>query len=300
MKIQLLAIAAILALIPLAQSASAQSMPEWVKNNAGWWADGMISESEFVSAIQYLIKENIITIPPTQVSAQQSQGIPDWVKNTASWWSQGLISDGEFVNGIQHLISVGIITIDSGDAPSSEMSESKGAMSGTSDSELNRLQSDLQACSEIKKAYDRLNCERDAEQALTGYDYRINGQAFQVGPITYYYKGNDFEITSSGQAILNISIFAANTGSETTTLTCTSPQICNYDVWNGDKAFKYSGMDFTNGAIVLDPGQSREFSMLFGPNIGYGGTEFEYHEGKEYVFRVSESFGSVAIPLTLR
>jgi hypothetical protein len=52
---------------------------------------------------------------------------------------------------------------------------------------------------------------------------------------------------------LSIRMLAENTGSNIVSLNCTSPQICNYDVWDGSKAFKYSGMDFTNGAIVINP-----------------------------------------------
>jgi hypothetical protein len=80
---------------------------------------------------------------------------------------------------------------------------------------------------------------------------------------------------------------------------CTGPSICNYDVWNGQKAYKYSGMDFTNGQIVLKPGESAIFNMLFGPNIGYGGTKFEYDPSKDYYFRISEPYGSASIPLNL-
>ena len=37
-------------------------IPDWIKNNAGWWADGQIDDSAFVSGIQYLIKVGIIVI----------------------------------------------------------------------------------------------------------------------------------------------------------------------------------------------------------------------------------------------
>ena len=33
------------------------SVPEWVKNNAGWWADGQIPDSAFIDGIEYLIKD---------------------------------------------------------------------------------------------------------------------------------------------------------------------------------------------------------------------------------------------------
>ena len=39
------------------------SIPEWVKNNAGWWAvEGKISDTEFTMALQYLVKTGIITV----------------------------------------------------------------------------------------------------------------------------------------------------------------------------------------------------------------------------------------------
>jgi len=38
------------------------SIPEWVKNNAGWWIEGKISDTEFALALQYLVKAGIITV----------------------------------------------------------------------------------------------------------------------------------------------------------------------------------------------------------------------------------------------
>ena len=39
-----------------------EQIPSWIKNNAGWWADGSIDDSSFVQGIQYLIKEGIMKI----------------------------------------------------------------------------------------------------------------------------------------------------------------------------------------------------------------------------------------------
>jgi len=38
------------------------SIPEWVKNNAEWWIEGKISDTEFAMALQYLVKTGIITV----------------------------------------------------------------------------------------------------------------------------------------------------------------------------------------------------------------------------------------------
>ena len=37
------------------------NIPVWIKNNAGWWADGAIEDDSFIQGIQFLIKEGIIT-----------------------------------------------------------------------------------------------------------------------------------------------------------------------------------------------------------------------------------------------
>ena len=37
-------------------------LPEWIKNNAGWWADDAIEEKEFLSALDYLLSNEILKI----------------------------------------------------------------------------------------------------------------------------------------------------------------------------------------------------------------------------------------------
>ena len=226
--------------------------------------------------------------------------VPAWVKNNAGWWADGAISDGEFVNGIQHLMMTGLISVVLDEEPQQMISTSKN-----NDSKLTALEVELEQCSEIIKAYDRLNCERDSKHEITAYTYKEISQALEVGPITYYWpgfdiEGNSFEITSSGQALLKLRILVENTGSsQNEALFCTGPAVCNYDVTNGNKAYKYSGMDFTNGQVIVKPGESKIFNMFFGLNIGGGGTTFEYDSGKDYHFRIAESFGSASIPLNL-
>jgi len=50
-------------------SAEPNTIPDWVKNNAKWWADGQIGESDYISSLQFLINQDIIKIPITQVAA---------------------------------------------------------------------------------------------------------------------------------------------------------------------------------------------------------------------------------------
>jgi len=51
------------ATIPLGQSVQAQSLvPEWVKSNAGWWAEGTVDDTTFLNGITYLVENGIINV----------------------------------------------------------------------------------------------------------------------------------------------------------------------------------------------------------------------------------------------
>jgi hypothetical protein len=43
-------------------SVSIDNIPNWIKTNAGWWADGSIDEKSFIQGIEYLIEQGIITV----------------------------------------------------------------------------------------------------------------------------------------------------------------------------------------------------------------------------------------------
>jgi len=38
------------------------SIPEWIKNNAMWWAEGTIDDDAFIQGIEFLAKQGIIQI----------------------------------------------------------------------------------------------------------------------------------------------------------------------------------------------------------------------------------------------
>src|SRR3972149_2380322 len=46
------------------------NIPQWVKNNALWWGQGSISDSDFMSAISFLIEKKLISVPSQEVSEQ--------------------------------------------------------------------------------------------------------------------------------------------------------------------------------------------------------------------------------------
>lgn len=304
--ILVLSAALVASLVSASAAPAFAEVPPWIKNNAAWWSEGQISEAEFLAGIAYLISSGIITVPDDpapdggsgDAAGAQEEGVPEWVKNNAAWWADDLISDDDFLNGIQYLVRAGLITVP---APAES---GNAAEAGAADPVLAELEAQLAECAKITKAYKRIDCEKPVKQAILLHDYRTNADLFSVGPINYYWfgmgsEGNSFEITSSGQALLSIRMLAENTSDEIKALDCTSPSLCNYDVWDGSTAFRYAGTDFTSGQIALNPGDAREFNMLFGPNVGYGGSQFLYDESKEYHFRINESFGSMMVPLDL-
>ena len=48
--------------ISLQASGQNYNIPDWVKNNAKWWSEGQIGDSDFISAIKYLIENDILVI----------------------------------------------------------------------------------------------------------------------------------------------------------------------------------------------------------------------------------------------
>ncbi|MCH6586408.1 MAG: peptidase, partial [Thaumarchaeota archaeon] len=88
------------------------SVPDWIKTSTGFWVDGMTSNDEFVQAIEFLINNDIIIIPPTSGGSGGSTEIPSWIKTTAGFWVDGFSTDKEFVAAIQFLIKEGIMKID--------------------------------------------------------------------------------------------------------------------------------------------------------------------------------------------
>ena len=74
----------LLFLIPLTSTSFSQQVPDWVKNTAGWWATDKISEQEFVTAIEFLIKSGIISVSNSDCSPREdinANGIPDEIED---------------------------------------------------------------------------------------------------------------------------------------------------------------------------------------------------------------------------
>ena len=46
----------------MSQEKADSLIPEWIKNNAGWWAEGAIDDGSFVQGIQFMIKEGLMKV----------------------------------------------------------------------------------------------------------------------------------------------------------------------------------------------------------------------------------------------
>ena len=102
-----------LLIILSSQNVFAQEVPSWIKNSAGWWADGSIGDADFLNGIEYLVNEKVIFVDSSHLTEKKSKEIPPWIKNSAGWWADGSIGDADFLNGIEYLVSNGIISVES-------------------------------------------------------------------------------------------------------------------------------------------------------------------------------------------
>ena len=87
------------------------SIPDWIRSNAAWWADGQIDDNTFIQGIEYMIKNQIIVIHLIQQETLESKEIPSWIRSNAAWWADGQIDDNTFIQGLEFLIQKGVIRV---------------------------------------------------------------------------------------------------------------------------------------------------------------------------------------------
>ena len=163
------------------------------------------------------------------------------------------------------------------------------------------LQKKLDTCKTKETPREQYECQKALKSGSGNSEFKSKATATKIGPVTFYYAGAKVE-QSTGKDIVNLRFLVENTGSnDNISMLCTGPIACNYDISDGTTTFKYAANDFTNGNIVLKPGDSRMMNMLFGPAIGYGSyIDFKFDQSKQYKFNVHEPWGSGSIPLNLK
>ena len=88
------------------------TVPSWIKNNAGWWADEQIDDDSFISGIQWLVTNDVIILPSIEQGTGDDENvIPKWIKSTAGWWAEDKINDATFIGAIKYLINEGIMVV---------------------------------------------------------------------------------------------------------------------------------------------------------------------------------------------
>jgi len=64
------------------QYGDTKSVPDWIKNNASWWSDNLIDDTDFINGLQYLIEHKIIKIDNKKILGK----VPlEDIKFSSSW-----------------------------------------------------------------------------------------------------------------------------------------------------------------------------------------------------------------------
>ncbi|MBI3640367.1 MAG: hypothetical protein HY223_08645 [Thaumarchaeota archaeon] len=245
-------------------------IPQWIKNNAKWWSEGQIGDSDFIRGIQYLMQNGIMKTPTLTTNTNQSNQIPTWVKNNAGWWADGTISDSDFVSGIQYLVSEGIIHI-------------KNSTSIT----------DISNCDQLQTAADKETCIEQIQQENKLNNDIATATPYLIGPVTFYYINSHIEPTEDGKSILTIHFVVKNTGNSEITMSCQRQNSCNYALSDGQKEIPYSTNTLVYGSLTLLPNVPKYLDWTF-----YEG--LDYQPTKNYSFLVKEPWGSGSIPLKIK
>lgn len=51
-------------------------IPSWIKSTGSDWVDGFTSDIEFVNAMQFLIEEELLVVPPTSSNENVASEVP--------------------------------------------------------------------------------------------------------------------------------------------------------------------------------------------------------------------------------
>ena len=290
----------VITIFPLAASAQSDAIPSWIKNNAGWWADGVIDDGSFVSGIEWLVSNNIIEVPATAVSGTAESTIPGWVKNTASWWADNQISDDDFVNAIQHLIKVGIMTVPQAEqAAPSTPTDTPSSSDSALTAKYNKLKAELAKCQEYDKASKVFLCENEIKSTLENIEYMMKAKKYEVGLMHYYYVPAQVVITPDGNSNLFMTFVVHNTDSKNNSVYCTGPVACNYTITDGKREWVYSTNTVIAGRLEMKPDVIASIDFSFGPPAQRHLERWNYDQSSEYFLKITEPFGNLNMPLEL-
>jgi len=89
--------------IGLALNVSAEEglIPTWIKSTASFWVEGDISDSEFITALQFLVKERILVIPSEQNEKTDvfQLSVKELKDQAVSWDYKDILRDEDYYIG---------------------------------------------------------------------------------------------------------------------------------------------------------------------------------------------------------
>ena len=86
-------------------------IPDWIRDDALLWSEEKIIDNKFTDIINYLIENEIITIPENQSNIIEVKKIPSWIRTTTGWWVDNQIDHKTFVESLEFLVKQNIIPI---------------------------------------------------------------------------------------------------------------------------------------------------------------------------------------------
>jgi len=48
--------------VEIGTDSTSTEIPDWIQNNAGWWAESLITDDDFIEAMQWLVANGVIQI----------------------------------------------------------------------------------------------------------------------------------------------------------------------------------------------------------------------------------------------
>jgi len=100
----------LIGVLTIPTSLAQDAVPSWIKNNAGWWADDSISDSDFLSGIKFLVETNIIQFQ-SDVDYEETRNIEkyllDWdtIVNDSKYAYDGSIKmQSDFFGYVDYIV----------------------------------------------------------------------------------------------------------------------------------------------------------------------------------------------------
>ena len=154
------------------------SIPGWIKSNADWWSQGLISDREFAAGLGFMVQSGIIQVDDVVVDSEGSiaisdnLSIPTWIRTNAGWWASSAISDDDFKSGIQYMIKEQIISFK--ERPQLIVSTSKAFVAPNVSPENTQLIFETATQNVVSMTYLQKIKSAEHEMIKNSYDVSIN------------------------------------------------------------------------------------------------------------------------------